>query len=313
MLFYNFESLDDFIQNNLIEGIRNEKHKLQKTIDLYNLKKTNLLAITTNMIEITNTIDKSNSKEFYNTISLLKKSFEDLESITSFTKNFIDSITEIISLHDKDLENNYQTIKAELIEYNKRTDELSNKIFIFENNITTLLNTTIQLSLQTSEKNINIKPVEPTSTLDVSSTINEIEFDENDNNILIISEKEQKAYLPYKYNDVKTIFTENINTYKTMQDVVDDIYTVPLSRFKNSSISRFKEAFTLIRNKEKGSITKGLDLGLELMFKYNLNPVIIAACRNLDELDIYLDCLEEEETSDFDCFEIKFEIAPHLK
>ena len=48
------------------------------------------------------------------------------------------------------------------------------------------------------------------------------------------------------------------------------------------------------------------------MFHYDLNPIVIAACRNLDELDIYLDCLQENELSDFDCFEIKFELAPKV-
>ncbi len=97
-----------------------------------------------------------------------------------------------------------------------------------------------------------------------------------------------------------------------MQDVVDDLYIVPLSRFKNSAIARLKEGFRLIKDKEKGSITKALDLGLELMFRYELNPIVIAACRNLDELDIYLDCLAENELYDFTCFEIKFEVMPEL-
>ena len=65
-------------------------------------------------------------------------------------------------------------------------------------------------------------------------------------------------------------------------------------------------------NKEKLSIFKALDLAFELMFKYNLNPIIIAACRNLKELDIYLDCLEENELFDFRCFKIKFEVTPKL-
>ena len=48
------------------------------------------------------------------------------------------------------------------------------------------------------------------------------------------------------------------------------------------------------------------------MFKYKLNPIVIAACRNLDELDIYLDCLENNELYDFKCFEIKFEVMPKI-
>ena len=41
-------------------------------------------------------------------------------------------------------------------------------------------------------------------------------------------------------------------------------------------------------------------------------PAIITACKSLNELDIYLDCLQENELSDFDCFEIKFELAPKV-
>ena len=57
---------------------------------------------------------------------------------------------------------------------------------------------------------------------------------------------------------------------------------------------------------------KALDLAFELMFQYNLNPIIIAACRSLEELDIYLDCLEEDELFDFRCFKIKFEVTPKI-
>ena len=48
------------------------------------------------------------------------------------------------------------------------------------------------------------------------------------------------------------------------------------------------------------------------MFRHELNPVIIAACRNLDELDIYLSYLEDNQAYEFSCFEIKFEIMPQL-
>ena len=95
-----------------------------------------------------------------------------------------------------------------------------------------------------------------------------------------------------------------------MQDVVNKLYVLDLNKFKNSSISRFRESFNLMRNKENASIIKSLDLALELMFKFCLNPIVIAACKNLDELDIYLDCLDNNELEDFGCFEIKFEFAP---
>ena len=129
----------------------------------------------------------------------------------------------------------------------------------------------------------------------------------------MISEKEQLAFLPFFYKDIQKIYDTSKSRYETMQDVVNSLYVIPLARFKNSAMSRFKESFRLMREKENASIIKSLDLGLELMFKYELNPIIIAACRNLDELDIYLDCLEENELENFSCFEIKFEVMPQLK
>ena len=119
--------------------------------------------------------------------------------------------------------------------------------------------------------------------------------------------------MPYKYSDIKDIFEKNSSNYKTMQDVVNNLYVLPLERFKNPSIARFREAFNLIKTKDNGSIAKALDLGLELIFKHELNPIIISACRNLDELDTYLNCLEKNDLDNFNCFKIHFEIMPSLK
>lgn len=132
------------------------------------------------------------------------------------------------------------------------------------------------------------------------------------NNTLLVSEKDQKAYLPYICSDIQNIYQNSNGKYLSFQDVINQLYTLPLNRFTISSISRFRESFNLIRHKENGSITSALDLAFELMFNYNLNPIIIAACKNIDELDIYLDCLEQNELNDFDCFEIKFEITPEI-
>ena len=47
-----------------------------------------------------------------------------------------------------------------------------------------------------------------------------------------------------------------------------------------------------------------------MMKKRYLHPAIITACRNLDELDVYLDCLEKNELDDFKIFKIKYELHP---
>ena len=46
------------------------------------------------------------------------------------------------------------------------------------------------------------------------------------------------------------------------------------------------------------------------MFKYSLNPAIIVACKNVDELKDYLNCLKEQKLDLFKAFKIKYEINP---
>lgn len=136
---------------------------------------------------------------------------------------------------------------------------------------------------------------------------------EGDERILLISEKDQKAYLPYYYSDIREIYDKNPQKYHNLQQVIEDKYILPLENFKNSSFARFRETFNLMRYKENKSIFESFDFSLELMFKYELNPIIISACRNLDELDIYLDCLEKNDLENFNYFKIHFEITPTQK
>lgn len=314
MLFYEFDMLDNFIKNNLISNLKVEKENMKQIITLYDNKKSNLLEITNNLVEVVDSMsmDKNKLENFYETISLLKKSFENINDIQILASTLYEDLNATISLYDKDIENNKEEIKANLIEYNKKEDELFHKILEFENINTSVLNSAIELSFRVLDKKIKKKTILTNTVSENDTKKVDIELEPFDCNVLTISEKHQKAYLPFFYSEVQAIYQNSNNKYQTLQDVVDDLYIVPLSRFKNSTIARFKESFHLIREKEKGSITKALDLGLELMFKSELNPIIIAACRNLDELDIYLDCLEENELNDFSCFEIKFEVMPEL-
>lgn len=130
-----------------------------------------------------------------------------------------------------------------------------------------------------------------------------------DSNTLLISETQSKVVLPYKIEDVKKILNENPK-YETLQDVINVEYTLPIDKYKNSSKSRFKEAYNLMRKKEKASIFDSLSIATEMTFNNLLNPAIITACQNLDQLDVYLDCLSSNELDKFNYFKIKYEILP---
>lgn len=127
---------------------------------------------------------------------------------------------------------------------------------------------------------------------------------------LIISEKQKKVILPYKVEDLKRILLESSGKYKTLNDVINEVYTKPIKHYKPFAISRYREAHKLMRKREKASKLKAFSLAMELLGNYNLHPAVIAACKNLDELDVYLACLEDNTLNDFHFFDVKFEIPP---
>ena len=130
-----------------------------------------------------------------------------------------------------------------------------------------------------------------------------------DNDTLIISEIKNKVFLPYSVTELNEKLNNNKN-YRNLEDVINKEYIIPFDRYKNSIIARFRETYNLMRKKENASITDSLDLALELSFNNLLNPAIITACKSLDELDIYLDCLNSNELDKFTIFKIKYEILP---
>lgn len=174
-----------------------------------------------------------------------------------------------------------------------------------------------QLMLKYIEKNIFSETSTNNNNNDFikkeDTKLKEMRIDENiieDNNILLISEIQNKVILPYKVSELKEILTSDENNYSDIQTIIDEKYTVPLENYKYSSISRYRETFALMRQKEKASLFDSLDLALELMKNRYVHPAIITACKNLDQLDIYLDCLETNELDDFPFFKIKYELYP---
>ena len=161
-----------------------------------------------------------------------------------------------------------------------------------------------------SNLGVNISQLE-VSLSSSQETSEEKKADEpTDNDTLLISEIQNKVVLPYKIKDVEKALSEN-SQYKTIEDVINLEYTLPLDKYKNSTKSRFKEAYNLMRKKEKASIFDSLSLATEVTFNNLLNPAIITACQNLDQLDVYLDCLSSNKLDKFNYFKVKYEILPN--
>ena len=131
-----------------------------------------------------------------------------------------------------------------------------------------------------------------------------------DNHTLVISEEEGKVYLPYSKEEIKSEVLQNKGT--KISDLIEEKYICPLDKYKNAIRARFREGYNLMYKKEGKSRRSAILLGIELMFETNLHPAVIAACKNLEELDIYLDCLEDNELEKFSCFKIIYKSLPML-
>ena len=205
-------------------------------------------------------------------------------------------------------ENSKKVEKVEQLETEIKDVKNDNK----ENNIEDLKNILQDLKIVLTNLGVNISELEVSlSPESASKTETEKIVDEGpkDSDTLLISETQSKVVLPYKINDIEKILEKN-KKYSTIQDVIDGEYTFPIDKYKNSSKSRFKEAYNLMRKKEKASVFDSLSLATEVIFNSSLNPAVITACNNLDQLDVYLDCLSSNELDKFNYFKVKYEIMP---
>lgn len=138
-----------------------------------------------------------------------------------------------------------------------------------------------------------------------------IENNLEDNHALVISEEDGKVYLPYTKDEIKKDVSQNKGT--KISEIIENKYILPLDKYKNSIRARFREGYNLMYHREGKSKRSAIMLGIELMFETNLHPAIISACKNLEELDIYLDCLDDNELEKFSCFKIIYKSLPTLR
>ena len=133
----------------------------------------------------------------------------------------------------------------------------------------------------------------------------------SDNLVLITSESDNKVYLPYKVSEVEAYLEQYAEDYSGFEDVVEKEFVIPLEYYmKHPTTARFRETYSLIRDREGKSIVEALNYAFALMFKYDLNPTIIAACKTQKQLENYITCLENHNLDSFKDFEIRFEVNP---
>ena len=284
--------LNDSIRKSNInhENSSKEVNMLSKSQSIFETVNSNI-----SMLQINEEISNNLNKEI---INLLIKVEAD-ESNNSESK-FIDEIA---------------NLKTKIADFSNVTEDM--KKTILQNNYT------IQEFINNSEvqdyfKNFSIKyvhilqdvekqePAKPTENVNIVSK----DIQEN-NNCLLISETKRKVYLPYSKLEVLEYLDKYPDQYTSFEDVVKQEFIYPTDYYlKHPAVSRFRETYALIRDREAKSIFEAFKMAMDVMFNYSLNPAIIAACKSQSQLENYLECLSGNHLNDFKDFEIKFEVAP---
>lgn len=213
----------------------------------------------------------------------------------------------------------YSTTVSKITQYNKKFDTSTSEILKNNVDIEKFIHSMSALDISEYISIDNLDIVNDADSADTGSTIvqepkkatrkkkDTVSLNEN---TLTISETSGLVTLPYKVADLKKALRNEPEKYASLSDVILSQYTVPLRDYRFSAISRFKEAYKLVINKEHGSKKEALSLATELLTNYNLHPAVITACKNLNELDVYLSCLEFNELEDFHFFKIVYEALP---
>lgn len=297
--------------DNSIEGIAKifnlEKSSLNITYEIQKMFNKQILSFFKNFMsnyEINSKCDTESeaSKYLADATSILSKSNENL----NLMKNLICLLDEI------DI-SKAPNIKTPVKKYNKKFETSMDKIYKNTSNIEEFIHNISMVNFEEILKKDEDTNSENNPKKENQETFSYISSDELDSsfieNMLVISSIQNKVILPFTIQKIQKILSED-STYSSINDVIEKLYTKPLDNYKFPAISRFREAYLLIRNKEKKSKTRAILFASELFANYNLHPAIITACENQEQLDIYLSCLEDNKLSDFSFFDIKFEIPP---
>lgn len=285
---------------NTFNDIENINTKIQDTITKQDQKAQKISSIKEEISKIDiPALTKDNKKEYY--ISQLDKISETISSNKKDLSSLLDSVKEYSSTFESFKNNPDSEIAKKLKEnLSSYTGNLSSVEF----NISTVdakIDTFIK-ELAKIDESLNF--IEPES-------VNQEDLNIVDNNTLIISEKDNCVFLPYTVDELNSYLTSFPDDYSSLTSVINKEFVLPLNYFsKHPTLARFREAYSLMRDKEAKSVFESLKYSSNIMLKYDLNPAIISACRTENTLNHYVDCLESNKLDNFNAFKIEYRMNP---
>lgn len=232
-----------------------------------------------------------------------------------YSNQVSDKITDLlikVESNPNDKENyigQIQELKSSINDFSSNNDEMKSKLLLNDIKINAFLQEGIVKKYLSS---FNVELELNTSKVSTESSVpNILDEDFEENNTLLISEKSNRVVLPYSKKEILLYLEQYPDEYKSAKDVIKKEFIFSLDYYiKHPVVARFRESYSLIRDRESKSIIDAFKFAIDTMFNYDLNPAIIAACKTQDQLENYLSCLERKKLDEFTDFEIKFEISP---
>lgn len=248
----------------------------------------------------TNSVSRIDTKKDYSEeINKISEEFNhNVEKLNSLKSLLIDINSDFISLSRKGFtsDGTSANLKEKINSYFSIYEQIKNDIALSD------------VKIDSFVKEINyLDSSNPTET--VIEEPNKEGIQSNDT--LIISEKDNKVFLPYTVSEIESYMEKYPKEYKSLEYVINKEFILPLDYYtKHPSLARFREAYSLIRDREAKSVFNALKYALSVMFEYDLNPAIISACKTEEALNLYIECLENKDLSKFNLFKIEFRLNP---
>ena len=342
---YNLDFLNNYFTSNEFDFINNANLENEKLDEIVSKELHNRDIIVNFINNLHNLISDSNNNEsntdFLNLLSEVQDIFgkinnniQVVQELKNDSSQILDDIVKLLIKLEESPDNkeNYfdqiQKLKDMINDFSVKSNDVKSKVLLNDIKIETFFQKNIvkkylasfntefnlkdinnNLKHEINSKSNGITKEDSTLNKENNNTIDEKTFEDNDT--LLISEKLKKVFLPFSKHEILLYLEQYPDSYKSYEDVINKEFVLSLDYYmKHPVVARFREAYSLVRDRESKSVLDAFKFAVDIMFHYSLNPIIIAACKTKEQLEDYMDCLEKNKLDEFKDFKIKFEVNP---
>ena len=318
-ILYKSDILDGLFTQKDFEFLKDTNSKqenIENEIKIADEKKNKIIKKIKNVDVEGEEIKKIKPEHLKEYVDKAEIAFESINAIIRNLNNILDEfneiekeILELVIKQDSnitiDLKESVKKIDVKIEEFKKKQKRINEKNKKYTLLVDKFLNETEIKKIEKQEDN------EQKLQKQKKKVHNRFDTSLSDNLELRISERHKRVYLPYTKAEVEEFLEKYPEEYISAKDVIEQEFIADISIYnKHPVLARFREAYSLSRNKEMKSAIDSLKFAMDIMFRRDINPAIIAAVKSQKQLDKYIECLDNGKLENFKYFNIIFEVNP---